>query len=415
MTQITDIFGETWRVTRRIDSGYGIDMVYGHQPAAASGSTWHLILTKDMEAFVRDHLSTFPQFELPIGQHHKVRLRRLVSSRRYKNLTDWEDHRDPNEGVFWVDPNHIDLPALKDVNDVPFMPVEVRYFQPGFAIWTGIKDTPRRKGERRVREHVLTRELADFLFKAIDLDPKDLNSLGLPLRREAVRRLRLKALAHFKPEMMDYKTDTGIERNRKRYVGHLYMHDDIVMDVLGDPYRVSNIQETRQGDIVMRGRKQNGTRISGAQLIVTPEIATLFDADREFGSMTRIAARLNVNVVTIKRARERLGLKSTMRSKDDWWIARMNDLLDLPLKVFSEKHQCSLAVCSNHRWNARYLLKCARGDGRGPDFIRALDSKMNYKDVAAQFDLKGAKGIALYRIVLRYLKAAKKIKIPKSR
>lgn len=400
---IRDIFDQDWTITRRIDSGYGFDLLYGHQPRVETGSTWHLILTDTLQRFILEHLQDFVKLDIPISMHRKASLRRMFSSMRYQDLTDWEARRDPDEAVFWVDQDHIELPKLVDINGQEFLPVNVRYFHPDFHIWMGISANPK-AGERLNRAYVLTQKLAEFLQDAIDLQAKDLPELGLPLRTETVRQLRARAIAKLKPDMISYKADTAKERALQRTVSSAYLKDAVVKDAIGERFRIGTITETPQGDIILRGRRNRTRNSSGAQVILTHEIAAILDADNSPGSNIRIAERLGVNPVTIKRARQKLGQKRN--SNDVWWVPRMSDLLKLQPQPFTEKHGGTYNTNANRRWNARYLLKCARGEGRGRAFLQALASSRNYQDVAREYEFKKPGAISEYRISLRHLKAS---------
>ncbi len=411
---IMDIFGENWMITRRIDSGHGFDLLYGQQPYVDTGSTWHLIVDEALEAFILDNLYA-SHLDLPIGVNRRARLRRIISSRRYNSLEDWEKNRDKSEPVFHVDPEHIQLPELIDVNGHIFSPVEIRYFKPGFYIWMGTPDKTKDAlgtgsatvHERSTRRYVLTKELAELLYESRYLPTHELSSLKLPLRLETVRQLRIKAIAHFKPDLLVLKAENAPQNHIPHQTAQKYMRDGIVADIRGHRYRVSTISKSEDGDIILRGRSMQQANSAGHELIITPEIAAVIDAHQGYGSNLTLAKRFGVHSVTIGKIRKRYNFPK--HDPHVWWVEHVDDLLNLLPQAFADKHSIPYSIGANRRYLARYLLKCKKGEGRGKAFIKDLKSKQSLDDIAKTHGYKSGSSLEEMKTVFCILQRAGKM------
>ncbi len=407
---VTDIFGEEWRVTRRVDSGHGFDLLYGVAPENTSETAAaHHIVDAALERFILENLDRFGQIDLPITGTRKGKLRRIVSSRRYRDLADWEARRDPAEPVFWVDPDYIDLPPLRDVTGALYHPHEIRFFRPGCHVWTGMPATPN-PGRKRVRMgYVLTQPLADLLFAAADQNLAELEALGLPVSLRSAKLLRNWALAHFRPDLHALKADTPLIRRGTARLHRDFVEGAVIADALGRRYRIHTIHETEAGDLLLRGAPEHARHHPGREVILTQEIAALLDVDRAMGSNSRLATRLGVSVNRITRLRNALLQRSPTRSTEKWWAARLGDLLSCTPKAFSERHGCARESATTHRRLVRQLLTSAAGhepaDGFGPNLIAALATDRSTPDIAANFGIATARITGL-RQALRWLRLA---------
>ena len=409
---IKDIYGNRWTVTKRVDSGYGFDLLYGWPPEEVDAN-WKRqhgvphILDAVLEGFILSDLAGFPAMDIPITLSRKLLLRRIISSRRYKDLKDWEQNRDPNEDVFYVHEDHIKLPRLRDIEKRPYNLSGVRYFRPGFPIWMGTAIMPEKKP--RGSAYVLTKGLARFLFKTAHLKGEAREKLGLPMNKVAETRLRHRAVGYFRPDMHSFKTADDKDRRRQIQLHPDYVEGAQVTDALGTLWHIRHIKQNRYGDFILRGTPANQILHPGWGVILTREIAALFDADPTRGSRLRLAERLGVDPTVIGRMRAALGEGNSHDVSDQWWADRIENILAMGPKEFSEAHDSSYEGAAAMKKAMRYILKCANGEDRGRPYIVALETHASSKDIAKYFDYKTTRTIAHHRKALRILKQANKL------
>lgn len=410
MSEVRDIFGNEWIITKRVDSGRGFDLIYGHPTSTHDPgriSVTHIIDTA-LERFVLKNMNTTADWNLPITGTRRGVLRRIISSRRYKDIQDWEENRDPSEPAFWVDADHITLPPLIDVHDKAYTPHAVYYFRPGLHIWWGVGKAPEPGRKRPGKKAVLTPELAAFLNDHAHFNRPELIQLGLPIEVSAVIRLRRQAIGYFTPTMDSLKAK--VTPNQKHYVHQDYTQGTTIYDFEGKEWSVRAMRRTDKGDVLLLGYLAQTTETyPGKTTIPTAEIAALFDEHRAMGSNTYLSKRLGVTVNTITQLRHRLGQDSPTVAKEHWWAERMDDLLELKPLYFSRKHNVPRLSVVQMRSTVKMLLACAKGEKRGQAYIDALTSDAPTVDVAKRLGLKSPAQTAHHRKTLRIMKAAGKL------
>lgn len=119
---------------------------------------------------------------------------------------------------------------------------------------------------------------------------------------------------------------------------------DEIRDFWGDRWRVTDSQQTPYGFRVYYGRPAETSGPQGSAIIITRELAELFqayrynpgDMDLPFGKTART------------RIRQRLG-HNRYRDSHPWWEARLDDLASLTLDEFCRKHEVSSSAAQKAR------------------------------------------------------------------
>lgn len=140
----------------------------------------------------------------------------------------------------------------------------------------------------------------------------------------------------------------------------------LIADAWGDNWRVEETRPTRHGFDVFLGRPADGNIRGGRRVIVTPDLASHFEARR----LNPSTLTLPIGLSTIKRIRALLGHNRYI-DHAAWWDERVTDLADLTIEQFCARHGVTVGAAVNARHALLGPTLRPAGWWRAPD-IRAI-------------------------------------------
>jgi len=300
-----DIFGKRWTVTRRVDSGYGFDLLYGADPERAG---WrappHHILDEALRSFVLAHLDGFVQLPVPITSKRRAVLRRIVSSLRYASIEAWIATRAPDEPTLWLHPDHIPVPTLHDIDGLSFEPSAVTMTRDGLRIYTGIPDKPRPGARHRQAQYVLTPDVAAYLDQRRGASTTDLEAALAPISRPLIVRWQRRTNALLAPDLQRWKELPAAGEALPKQMHADYIAGGRILDARGRLCEIVTVERMPCGILHLRGRPIDGPRRKkGVEVIITQELAALVDRHVYHGGLRDLRTATGLKTDTIRRIR----------------------------------------------------------------------------------------------------------------
>lgn len=307
-THVIDTFGNSWVVRRRVDSGYGFDLLYGVPLEAANQMRpSHHILNDELRQFIEPRLKEFVWFDIPITPKRRARLKRIVSSLRYKSVDEWLEKREKNDIVLWVDPDYISLPELTNIDGQVFEPSAITVTNCGLLIWNGIPGKASEGKRHRMTQYVFTPELESFLsthkMASLTSLQKELFPISIPIITRFLRQIASRQA----PNLQSWKE----AKSPSPHMHHKYFKDSEITDALGRRYKITSINKTPSNLILLRGRPVTAglQHRNGHEVVITPELAAMFEEHQYKGGIKALSEKLNIGPDAIMRVRKDLGLR----------------------------------------------------------------------------------------------------------
>lgn len=173
-----------------------------------------------------------------------------------------------------------------------------------------------------------------------------------------------------------------------------------VTDYCGDAWDVTEARSTPHGFDVLLGypsglpRGRGGT--GGKRVILTPELAQHLERFRERPSLSGLPVGFGV----IKRLRKLLGHHRYL-DRRAWWEERVDDLADLTLEAFAERHRVSVAAAANARLALFGPRLRPAGWWRAPDVAEIILSDRPRSEIAEALGLSVG-SVGRLRYVLKH-------------
>ena len=302
---------QVWDVHERIATEAGFDLLRGHlsDPTRYEGdyqTRYRPILTRELADLIYAHrFSAEAIYKLvPLGPHYLGTWRRIVSSRPYKTLKEWRAKRPEGEMGIWVHADHIHLPKVKDLSGQTY---ELHYVQDTAAGPTCYRGKPAEA--RGPLKFVLTQELKAFFDAHAHTPHGKLLELLAPISAPVVKRWRREVAAMRTPDLHSWTARLGTQDSpapsQQEVLHHAYVQGGTVVDTFGMRFFIHSSEVSPGGHMLLRGAPEThvgtGKKHQGNQIIVTPELATLFETRLPELWLVRFAAELGLSTAATQR------------------------------------------------------------------------------------------------------------------
>ncbi len=408
-----DIFGELWDIRERIATDAGIDLLRGHlsDPTRYEGdyqTRFRPILTEELAALIYTHRFSLDYIRqtFPLDSRCLSDWRRIVSSRPYKTLKEWRAKRPESERGIWVHADHIYLPKLTDLSGQRY---DIHYVQDTAAGPTCYRGKPLET--RGPLKFVLTPEVREFFDTHAHTPQGKLMELLAPISDPVVKRWRREVAALRNPDLHAWTERLGTQQSpppkARDVMHHAYLRDGSVLDTFGMRYFIHSSEMTPGGHMLLRGTPEThmgpGKKHQGNQIIVTPELAALFEIRLPEIRLVRFAAELGLSTAATQRIRTRLDIATADDDTHRWWLERLQDLAQLHPEAFATKHGVTPATARSMWYAICSVNDCIEGRKRGLAFIADLKSDLSADQLAEKYRIKQYGAMQKYRAALRLL------------
>jgi hypothetical protein len=159
---------------------------------------------------------------------------------------------------------------------------------------------------------------------------------------------------------------------------------EYVLDAWEEPWRVDQVRTTTQDFAIYLGRPRESSGPGGAEVIITPELASFFERRRRIPAS--LSEALPLSKTTVTRIRSVLG-HNRYQDAELWWHERVSDLAELTIADFCARHRVSAGAVSEARKALIGPQQRSANWWRTPDMIALLQSKMPTAWIASQMGL----------------------------